>query len=82
MQTTSVESTLLATVAYDTRRKVLQLELRNQVIYQYFGVPTTVYEALLRAPSKGKYFNQAIRGKFPYSLGPHSQLRPRSSFLS
>jgi hypothetical protein len=27
-----------------------------------------VREALLRAPSKGSYFNQAIRGQFPYSL--------------
>jgi hypothetical protein len=72
MQTTNVESTLLAAVAYDTRRKLLQLELRNQVIYQYFGVPVAVYEDLLRAPSKGQYFNHAIRGKFPYALGPHS----------
>ena len=59
MQTTNVESTLLAAVAYDTRRKLLQLELRNQVIYQYFGVPVAVYEDLLRAPSKGQYFNQS-----------------------
>jgi hypothetical protein len=35
-------------------------------MYQYFGVPAAVHEALLRAPSKGSYFNRAIRGWFPY----------------
>jgi hypothetical protein len=29
-------------------------------------VPTTVHQARLHAPSKGSYFNQAIRGRFPY----------------
>ena len=32
----------------------------------YFGVPAAVFEALLDAPSKGRYFNGAIRGRYPY----------------
>jgi hypothetical protein len=29
-------------------------------------VPATVAKALLEAPSHGEYFNQAIRGRFPF----------------
>jgi KTSC domain len=67
MNVTAVESSTLATIAYDRTRELLQLEFNSRAIYQYFGVPATVHEALLHAPSKGGYFNQAIRGKFRYS---------------
>ena len=67
MNVTAVESTTLARVAYDTAQELLQLEFRSRAVYQYFGVPTAVHEGLLRAPSKGSYFNRFIRGSFPYS---------------
>jgi hypothetical protein len=66
MNVTAVESSTLATVAYDKTRALLQLEFNSRALYQYFGVPAAVHEALLRAPSKGGFFNKAIRGKFPY----------------
>jgi hypothetical protein len=67
MNNTAVESTTLAVVAYDDAHQILQLEFRSQAIYRYRGVPAAVYEELLAAPSKGQYFNRAIRGIFPYS---------------
>jgi hypothetical protein len=66
MNVIAVESSTLATIAYDRTRELLQLEFNSRATYQYFGVPATVYEGLLCALSKGSYFNQAIRGKFPY----------------
>ena len=66
MLVAAVESTTLATVAYDSARKLLQLEFCSRSLYEYCGVPATVHAALLSAPSKGRYFNQAIRGRFPY----------------
>ena len=68
MNVTAVESITLAMIAYDDARELLQLEFRSRAIYQYFGVPATVHAALLRAPSKGSYFNRVIRGRFPYCL--------------
>jgi KTSC domain len=68
MQINAVESTTLATIAYDEALELLQLEFRSQAIYQYFGVPVAVYVAFSDAPSKGRYFNQVIRGSFPYTL--------------
>lgn len=66
MNVTAVESTTLATVAYDEAQKLLRLEFRSAAIYQYLGVPALVHQALLSSPSKGSYFNQAIRGRFAY----------------
>jgi len=66
MKTTVLASTTLAAVAYDADRQLLQIEFRDRAVYQYFDVPKDVQEALLRAPSKGGYFNLAIRGRFIY----------------
>jgi hypothetical protein len=66
MDVTVVASTTLSTIAYDSIQNLLQLEFRSRVVYQYFGVPVAVHEALLDAPSKGAYFNLAIRGRYPF----------------
>ena len=70
MRVAMVESTTLTTVAYDEARELLQLEFCSRAVYLYFGVPPTVHQALLDAPSKGRYFNQTIRGRFPYAAKP------------
>jgi hypothetical protein len=64
----AVESTTLATVAYDEVQKALQLEFRSGAIYRYSGVPAGVHKELLNAASKGSYFNKVIRGRFRYLL--------------
>jgi hypothetical protein len=79
MNVTAVESTTLATVAYDEARELLRLEFRSQAIYQYFGVPSAVHQALLGAPSKGRYFNRTIRGRFPYRLVRSLEAVPRDA---
>jgi hypothetical protein len=66
MRVGAVESTTLTTVGYDETRKLLQLEFCSRAVYLYFGVPATVYQALLDAALKGAYFNGAIRGRYPY----------------
>ena len=67
MTLTVVESTSLATVAYDANRELLQIEFRDRTIYRYRHVPAEVHAALLRAPSKGSYFNRVIRGQFAFA---------------
>jgi hypothetical protein len=68
MRVATVESTTLLTVSYDDARTLLQLEFCSRAVYQYFSVPAVVHQSLLAAPSKGRYFNQAIRGRFAYRL--------------
>ena len=66
MRIATVESATLVTGGYDEAQELLQLEFGSRVFYLYFGVPVAVYEALLGAPSKGRYFNGTIRGRYPY----------------
>ena len=66
-----VESSLLVSVAYDAGCCNLQLEFCSGAVYQYFEVPPAIYNQLLAAGSKGGYFNDFIRDRFPYS-----QIRP------
>ena len=68
MRDAAVESTTLVKVSYDDARELLQLEFCSRAVYQYFSVPAVVHQALLDASSKGRYFNQSIRGRFPYRL--------------
>jgi KTSC domain len=46
MKTIAVESTTLATVAYDVERAILELEFCDRSVYRYFGVPKDVHFAL------------------------------------
>jgi hypothetical protein len=75
MNRVMVESTTLLSLAYDEARELLELEFRSGSIYQYVGVPAAVHEALLKASSKGIYFNQSIRGLFPYALSTIAQAK-------
>lgn len=70
MRVSAMESSTLATVAYDEARELLQLAFCSRAVYEYFRVPAAVHQSLLGAPSKGTYFNHAIRGRFPYRLIP------------
>ena len=83
MQIITVDSTALATVGYDDARELLQVEFGGRAIYHYFGVPAAVHQGLWAASSKGCYFNQAIRGRFPFCLiaelhadAPDAECRP------
>ena len=73
MNVTQVESTTLANLTYDGAGGILQLEFRSGAIYRYFGVPSAVYEGLLSASSKGRYFNRVIRGCFPCAESSKAQ---------
>ena len=77
MRATAVESTTLVTVSYDDAQELLQLEFCSWAVYQYVGVPAGVHQSLLDAASKGRYFNQAIRGHFPCRLISNFDAAPR-----
>jgi hypothetical protein len=65
MNETPLHSSVLAGFRYDPDRQQLWLRFRNGDLYLYQMVPATVMQALLEAPSPGRYFNTAIRGSFP-----------------
>lgn len=72
MQTVPIVSNSLAQIAYDAGCGLLEITFRSRHTYQYLGVPAAIVQQLLEAPSKGQYFNLAIRGKYRYERVPES----------
>jgi hypothetical protein len=64
MQRQPVKSSQIRSVGYDPAEQVLEIEFHSGGVYRYFGVPTTVHTALLRARSRGKYFEAHIKGVY------------------
>lgn len=61
MVRTSVASSNLASVGYDTQRQILEVGFRDGAVYQYFGVPQSVYAGLMAASSHGSYFDAFVK---------------------
>lgn len=66
---TRVQSSSIASVGYAGATATLEIEFRTGRVYRFFAVPSSVYDGLLAADSKGAYFNRFIRDRFPYSKG-------------
>jgi hypothetical protein len=60
----AVESSVLASVGYDAKRRFLEIEFHSGAIYRYLEVPEEIHKGLLAAESKGRYFGASIRDKF------------------
>jgi hypothetical protein len=59
-----VSSSAIYRVEYDEASRRLDIWFTGTGQYSYFGVPLATYLGLLRAPSKGRYFNDNIRDQY------------------
>jgi len=59
-----VSSSNLRSIGYDATSSTLEVEFNSGGVYQYSGVPEAVYEALMRASSKGSYLNNHIKDRY------------------
>jgi len=48
---------------------LLELRFQSGAVYRYLDVPEGIHAALMAAESKGRYFNEAIRGRFEHRRG-------------
>ena len=62
-----VSSSNLQSVGYDPNSQTLEVEFNSGSIYQYTGVPESVYQGLMGAASHGSYLAQNIRDRYPYT---------------
>lgn len=65
MRRRSVSSSSVASVGYDPKTQTLELEFHSGSVYEYSEVPPEVFQGLMEAPSKGRYFANEIRGQYP-----------------
>jgi hypothetical protein len=66
MRRKPVSSSMIASVGYMARSKLLEIEFLSGRIYQYFDVDRDTYDALLRAPSLGTFFNAHIKDEYSF----------------
>jgi hypothetical protein len=55
----------MRSVGYDPASRTLEVEFHSRGVYQYSGVPENVYQELMRAASKGSYFHDHIKDRYP-----------------
>ncbi|MDQ2630840.1 MAG: KTSC domain-containing protein [Actinomycetota bacterium] len=74
MHRVPVESSSIESVGYE--KNVLEVRFRNGGLYRYFDVPEQAVVSLMRAESKGRFFNQEIRGRYPAARLKSPQAAP------
>ena len=70
-------SSVIRDASYDADAKELRVTFVSGRIYVYDGLSKALYDAYRAAPSKGTFFNVAIRGR--YRFREDSQERKRSA---
>jgi hypothetical protein len=63
---TPLTSQTLIAAVYDSAQQKLQLDFTDGSRYMYYQVEPCLFCSLMDAPSKGRFFNQHIRGHLPF----------------
>jgi hypothetical protein len=61
-----VASTHIAQVGYEDDSRVLGIRFQDGGVYEYQNVPVELVESFLKAPSKGHFFRDRIKGQFSF----------------
>jgi hypothetical protein len=67
---TDFSSTTLARAFYDSSHQELRLDFHDGSRYVYSTVPPDLFQSLIAATSKGRFFNQSLRGRLPFKRLP------------
>lgn len=62
----SVESSNIKSIGYDSKKLMLHVEFNNGSIYQYNDVPKEIYDKMLSSSSVGMYLYKNIKNSFSY----------------
>ena len=69
MKRQRVDGSTIAAVGYDKDTAVLEIEFTSGDLYEYFLVPRSICDGLLQASSKGRFFGEHIRDRYPLPAG-------------
>jgi len=59
-----VSSSNIRAIDYDASTSTLTVEFHGGRVYQYSGVPESVYRGLMSAASHGSYFSDYIKDRY------------------
>jgi hypothetical protein len=61
----AVSSSMMRSAGYEKAHAVLEIEFVTGHVYRYHAVPKREWIGLMKAKSKGRYFEAYIRNKYP-----------------
>lgn len=62
-----VQSSNVEAIGYDSESQELHVKfLTGAAVYVYQGVPPTVHEKFMAAPSKGSFLHREVKAVYPY----------------
>jgi len=64
MERKRVNSSKIRAVAYDSKSRVLEVELRDGAVIAYSGVSQEVHRQFMNAPSPTSYYEDKIADEF------------------
>ncbi len=67
MRRIPVSSAAINQVGYHEDSETLEIEFSKGGVYQFFNVPTMIYDSLMSATSKDDYYHTCIGSRFPCS---------------
>jgi len=67
MEWITCDSSNISKFAYDATTDALYIEFHHGGVYQYFDVPSSVYDRFRSASSKGQFLASEIKGSYRYS---------------
>jgi KTSC domain len=59
-----VRSTAIAAIGYEPETQRMKITFQQGHTYDYCRVPSLVFEGLIRAASKGTYYNDHIKDRY------------------
>ncbi len=66
MQRIAVESSDIVSIGYDPKERVLEIEFKENRVYQYYDVTSDVHERFMRTESYGEFFYAFINRQYRY----------------
>ncbi len=66
IQRVLVKSSNLQSVGFDPKTKTLEIEFLHGGVYRYFEVPEPLHAELMKAESKGSFFQKNVKSKFRF----------------
>lgn len=64
MKRKKVESSMIHSIGYDPKKKILELEFNSGSVWQYVDVSKNVFSGLSKAKSAGRYFLDSFKDEY------------------
>jgi hypothetical protein len=68
MQMHILKSSMITCAGFDESTGTLALRFSSGKEYHHTGVPKAKFDGLMAAPSAGKFYNEHVRGKHPFTV--------------